>query len=252
MSPLASICIISNLFEYTALFRTITSFVQGINKQNGKPPLAITSRVSIEYNTITAAMDVNNGDNSSLYLNAEFSIGNNDSSLQDVYCTDNDVCDDVRKLITTGGQALRWDNSKQKIDCREEIVNYLQISDRIGEQCYACASGDNYHPGFFSSISMNDEVIILTQINRHNSRSIDHKRDYHMRDLKITIPLGAAYEESRLCDFRIGNMMIAFTDQSSEQNKKCGGKILQKIKQEKSEFKPNSGIESAGDEKRTN
>ena len=130
---------------------------------------------------------------------------------------------------------LPW-STNQRDNYSKEIIDYLIMADSIAGQSYLCSSGDDYYPGCFSTIEIGEDSILLQQTNHHNARSIDHKQNYTMRKLEITIPLKSPYHD-RDCDHKIGKMLINFSDRSSKQNKTCGDKILKMIEEETQKFK---------------
>jgi hypothetical protein len=115
----------------------------------------------------------------------------------------------------------------------KDIANYLNIADVIAKQGYHCSSGDEYFPGFYSEISIEEFWITLKQINHYNSRSLNHKENYHLRDLEFYIPIGTSEPEKIFQSENIGKMNIVLSDRSSKNNKNCGEQILQKIKEQK-------------------
>jgi hypothetical protein len=123
----------------------------------------------------------------------------------------------------------------------EELNAYLTIAESIATSAYLCTAGDDYRPGYFSEITVKSEGIMLNQINYMNSRSLDHKKNYSLRDLKIFIPLKPLPEHrSRQMDeYYIGTMRIHFSDRSSQNNRTCGDRILEKIEEEKLRFASN-------------
>jgi hypothetical protein len=123
-----------------------------------------------------------------------------------------------------------------KIYLNEGISDYLTIADTIASQAVNCASGDDYRPGNFSRISVSDDSIILSQINYMNSRSIDHKNDYSLRKLEVLIPLTVMESNDSLYDYRIGDMLIEFSDRSSPNNRQCGKAIKEQIEKTKADL----------------
>lgn len=132
------------------------------------------------------------------------------------------------------------------------ITRCLAIADAIADRAVNCARGDEYRPGRYSSVLVTDEKIVLSQINRMNAKSLDHKNDYSLRDLEFTIPLiEVATPQSGVrttvgvptVDFlavgvptnrhNIGPMLISFSDHSSANNRACGERILEQIEREK-------------------
>ncbi|MDF2454037.1 MAG: hypothetical protein K0R51_30 [Cytophagaceae bacterium] len=121
----------------------------------------------------------------------------------------------------------------------EETTAYINIADEIAQAGANCSAGDNYAPGQFSEIKVNSKGIFLSQINLHNSRSIDHKNNYHMRKLRFFIPLYKEMKATRTIDdtmYEIGKMQISFSDNSSPVNRKCGERIVEHILQQQQIF----------------
>lgn len=126
---------------------------------------------------------------------------------------------------------------QRKLSYPQEIDSYLSIAERIAQQAHYCAAGDNYHPGYFSEISLQQVGITLQQINHMNSRSLAHKKDYSLRNLEFFIPFQSDGQKISFQDQFIGVMRIRFSDRSSENNKKYGDRIRVKIEEEKQAFK---------------
>ena len=118
----------------------------------------------------------------------------------------------------------------------EEVAHYLTMADEIAKQVYLCSAGDDYRPGYYSEISIDDYGIRLKQINYHNARSIKHKQDYYMRTLEFYIPLTTEEPKLLFQQEKIGKMLVEFSDSSSEHNKVCGNKILEKLKEARLKF----------------
>jgi hypothetical protein len=236
--------ILNNLFEYASLLKSIKSIALTLEKQHGNPDVVMIQTASIAYDTVTLLLhrkDLNDKFGT-LYFKCEFQITDGHGHYEEFYCASRQAEIELKKFIhdTVPAFGFLWNNTSDKGSFTDEVINYLAISDRIAQQGYLCTSGDNYRPGYFSEIMIQDEAITLKQINWHNARSIDHKHDYHMRELEIIIPFDQPYKESKFLDHKIGNMMILFSDRSSQKNKTCGDKILQKIEEEKLSFGFNS------------
>ena len=73
----------------------------------------------------------------------------------------------------------------------EDVNQYLKIAESIAKQAYLCASGDDYSPGYFGTVVLTSDGILLEQINHMNSRSLAHKADYSLRDLTFFITYNA-------------------------------------------------------------
>lgn len=200
--------------------------------------------ISLSYDTITLRLDIRNNQNEnkksfSRYLQCGFLIDRQKVSLTEV----SSQIEDQEKAVTDfilkkeSQEGFAWDTRAKENLYNKEILRYLSIADEIAKKGYLCDAGDNYSPGYFSKIIVTDSSIVLEQVNRWNSKSLDHKKDYHMRDLEFHIPLREANEnKSGLPDYLIGQMLIHFTDHSSENNKNCGDGIREKILEEKARF----------------
>ena len=200
-------------------------------------PGNFSKSVSLRYNAITLQLKYKNEEEESNadYCLMTFTIEGQNVSVADITCErierEGSIRDQVQNdLPTTFPSTTGTDN------LNNETKQYLNIADEIAKQAYLCSSGDDYYPGYFSAIAINDDGIILEQINHWNARSIDHKNNYYLRNLRFYIPNTAT--ESRLSygEEKIGKMNVYFSDSSSSNNKKCGDKILKKIEEQKSLF----------------
>jgi hypothetical protein len=120
-----------------------------------------------------------------------------------------------------------------------EVNAYLTMAESIATPAYLCAAGDDYRPGYFSEISLDANGITLEQINHMNSRSLNHKTDYSLRNLEFFIPLDDSPEQNKrpgIDTEYIGKMRVDFSDRSSENNRKCGDKIMEKLEEERAKF----------------
>ncbi len=118
----------------------------------------------------------------------------------------------------------------------DQVHLYLTIAESVARQAYLCASGDDYSPGYFSTVTLNADGILLEQINHKNSRSLAHKQDYSLRDLTFFIPYGSHKPDRLYNEEYIGRMRILFSDRSSANNKDCGNKIREQINAERMKF----------------
>ncbi|MEP6736816.1 MAG: hypothetical protein ABJA70_14935 [Chryseolinea sp.] len=157
------------------------------------------------------------------------------SADPEIHCLDKDL-----ELLTRNHAHPVSYNTYRKVPVvleqlfTEEVMDSVKIADDIAKQCYQSNSGDHYFPGYFSEILLSRHGIVLSQINKWNSRSIDHKNDYTMRALQFTIP----YDEVQIQNLEfeeenIGRMRIKFSDLSSNNNRWCGDLIREKIKLQK-------------------
>ncbi len=118
-------------------------------------------------------------------------------------------------------------------DLAQETINYLSIADRISAHAVNMYTGDNYWPGNYSKVKLTSNRIVLEQVNHMNSRSLNHKDDYSLRDLKFQIPLQKTVVlKHSYDDIFIGNMLVSFSDRSSQNNSAAGDTIREQIKNE--------------------
>ncbi len=112
----------------------------------------------------------------------------------------------------------------------DEITTCLNQADEIAAIAMNYASGDDYRPGFFSAISIEEEGIRLSQVNHMNAKSLNHKENYSLRNLEFFIPFEKKQDAKRRWqEYRLGEMSIQFSDGSSKNNKPCGEEIIKKI-----------------------
>jgi hypothetical protein len=234
----SAIELLNGLQEYLSLLAAIRD--NGIKnlQTSGYPPMEFRNTVSLSYSFIKIRLDhADQGRRAStLYLECTFQVEGAKVSITEIYCSDKTREQPIRDLIQLRSP-FTWSSDPKHNTYNEETLGYLAIADEIAEQGYLCTSGDNYFPGFFSEITIEDSGITLKQINRMNSKSLDHRNDYSMRDLEFFIPLnlngGNPFEaESRIRtgnDYSIGKMLVNFSDRSSENKKACGNRIREKI-----------------------
>ncbi len=169
------------------------------------------------------------------FCEIKFEIDHNDkiNYKESLYCEDKSRTAEMEKLIKEklSANKLVW-NSAAKNDfyINKEITESLNIADEIAQQAYNCASGDDYRPGFFSKISIQEDGLHLEQINYMNSRSTAHKDDYSLRRLEFLLPFTPQEKKPRY-DYQIGSLLISFSDSSSKNNKSCGEAIEAKIEE---------------------
>jgi len=232
--------IVNNLSGYLSLLKSVKWIVTRSNHPRVVDEILIVPSITLEYKTVKMLLHSKKGldDYPQLYFQAVFQVSADHGVLKDVYCVDKAIEDEFKNSNsnTISGPGIKWQDDSETNIYSDEVNGYLEISDRIAQQCYLCTSGDDYYPGYFSSTIVTEESITLKQINLHNSRSINHKSDYHMRELIIMIPTIQNYHETSFSDYKIGGMRIKFSDRSSAGNTVCGEKITQRIAAEKSAF----------------
>ncbi len=156
-------------------------------------------------------------------------------TLTEVYCDKREHQDEIKKFIVDHAPVTNFPASTNFNNYSKETLSYFPIVDEIAKQAYNCSSGDNYRPGYFSTIIVGEKGIILEQINHWNAKSSDHKKDYHLRNLEFYIPL-SPIAKPMFDDYEIGKMQIHFRDNSSKNNKDCGDRIIEKLLEEKAKF----------------
>lgn len=205
----------------------------------------VVQTVSLRYDTVTLKLDIRENQNESnrslsLYLECTFRINGQKATCMEVYCKSQDLEKELKGFILqhTPAEGYAWNTRTKASRYSQEVLRYLDIADEIAKKGYLCSAGDDYRPGYFSEIIVRDKSIVLRQVNHWNSRSIDHKNDYHMRDLEFLIPLHPTEEKKSSIHYndQIGEMLIHFSDRSSKNNKHCGDAIQEEILGEKSGF----------------
>ncbi|HSY62927.1 MAG TPA: hypothetical protein VK796_13675 [Cytophaga sp.] len=197
--------------------------------------------VSLKHNTITLSLHVKNDtvsrNMSPTYIEVFFNVENENIILDHLYCDNTAIKEELHTYIAAHAPK-RFDTALLKTPSvfTEEVLAYLQSADEIAKQAYQCAPGDNYYPGYFSEISIEEDQIMLKQVNRWNARSLNHKKDYHMRDLELYIPLTSDAIQKAFAEEQIGRMRIHFSDHSTPNNKACGDKIAEQIKIERQKY----------------
>jgi len=239
-----SLAIVHELHKYFLLLTAIEEREKEIIRENTPAP-KFNKSVSLRYDWLTLTIKYNNGemDFYSAYFEATFNISGQTVKFTELhYVPDqakrkNEILDFLLRHVPKSFDNAMLPNSES---LNKETVQYLSIADEIAKQAYLCSSGDDYRPGYFSEISMDDTGIMLNQINHWNSRSIAHKQDYHLRNLEFQISNEIRGEKLPYGADQIGRMMIVFSDRSSNNNKSCGDKIYNEIQIQKAQFERKS------------
>lgn len=242
---MTAIDILNNLIPYQKLLHEISS-KESATLKNKVGYVSSCCRVKSQYAFITLELDYLTNETidqasptRNRYCQIKFQNSNNQISVNELYCEDKSRTNDIEKIIKenkTITTALWNSSAETSFYYSKTITNYLLIADRIAVESTNCTSGDNYSPGNFSEISIDDSFIILSQLNYMNSRSLDHKNDYSLRKLEFILPLSNKIKTPHYFGQQIGEMLIEFSDSSSENNKSCGKRIEEKITQEKLSF----------------
>ena len=239
LSPMNSIQLVNGLSDYLSLLTALEVKEQAYYQGKGEPVPLFSRSVSLSYSSIKLNLEkiiTENGEQStSIYILCEFDVNQKNVLVSNVYCQNRDREKDIKDYALEH-KPTAFPMNKDVNVYDKETLHYLAIADDIAKEAYLCSSGDDYRPGYFSEIIVEEGRIILRQINHWNSRSIAHKDDYFMRDLEFYIPLTPADQKPSFQDEQIGRMIIRFQDGSSKNNRVCGDKIKEKIEENKVKF----------------
>ncbi len=192
--------------------------------------IQLVKYLKCQYNFIT--LELKRKKDGVIVTKVEFELRKGKMVLNDTYVENISQKAALETLIRTNKQVhdAHWHTEPNNTWYHDnEVTCYVNIADEIAKVAVNYSIGDNYYPGYYSEILISDTSITLSQINLHNSRSIDHKSDYHMRKLIMTIPLTKNAATPFLPDYNIGDLQIKLSDNSSTNNKTCGKAILECI-----------------------
>lgn len=226
----------ANILHALAPFQQVLQelHVQEHSHLEKKGNTTLQKNIKLAYSFITLTL-MNDGD---VYLKITFELKQDLAVPGEVY-----VADASRKSLLENSirnhaalKNFRWSAAADNEYKNDTVITRcLAIADAIAGTVVNCARGDDYLPGCYSSIEISEEKIVLRQINRMNSKSLDHKNDYSLRDLEFTIPLAPV--APRFNDHQIGPMLISFSDHSSANNRACGERIEKQIELEKAAYR---------------
>ncbi len=218
------------------LFPALLPFQLLLDKVTAALPVKTTGSVSLSYSSIKLKLTGSDENSSTLYFQCVFQIQQQQIKLVNVYAEQKNKQEEFMIFVNEHLSGLSFNTDKSEATYSPTVINYLAIADAIAKQSYLCSSGDDYHPGYYSEIIIEETQLVLKQINRHNSRSIDHKNDYHLRELEFYIPLQPTEVKLAFQEESIGEMKLRFFDHSSQNNKSCGDRIKEQIEIEKLRF----------------
>ncbi|AYB29712.1 hypothetical protein [Chryseolinea soli] len=248
MSGQKTIDLLSALQEVRTLLTTIELMEMKHHAQSGDPADAFHKMITLSYDVLKLKLFIDKklpkqeGHSPALYLQVTFEISGNKLEHTGLYCEKRDREPEIIQFIqhTKPPGGFLWGTEKRDVFYTDRVMQYLALADTIALQAQHCSAGDDYRPGYYSEIVLEDERIHLKQINHWNARSIDHRDDYFMRNLEFDIPLQpVATQSSQLYD-TLGDMQIYFSDRSSDNNKSCGHKIQEQIQNAKMKFAESS------------
>lgn len=242
MSGQKTINLLSALQEVRTLLTTI-ELMEVKHAQSGDPSDAFRKMITLSYSVLKLKLFIDKklpkqeGHSPALYLQITFKIHENKLEPTGLYCEQRDHEPEISEFIQRSRPpaGFLWNTEKQDGFYSGPVIRYLGIADTIAMQAQLCGPGDDYRPGYYSEIVLEDDRIHLKQINHWNARSIDHRDDYFMRNLEFDIPLRPVTTRSFVND-SIGDMQIYFADRSSHQNKSCGNEIQEQIRFAKLKF----------------
>lgn len=230
--------ILYNLEPYQ---RTLQELYKQAKEKTGDLQLKTYLRIAYKYITIElkSATKEEPDHFSHILLKVRFEIQHDSMVFSEIYCLEAGDTDRLERWIKNNTEIhdAHWHTARNNTWYHSpEITAYLNIADEIAGKAYLCSSSDDYAPGYYSEITIQEDLITLDQINLHNSRSSAHKSDYMLRKLRFEIPMTRHAVLSTFNDYKIGNMRILFSDSSSENNKDCGKMILAEILRQKAAF----------------
>lgn len=232
--------LLSGLNEYLFLAKGLKKIIEPNHGTEVVTSISLCyDTIKLKFDNITGQMANQGTLQTETLLTCSFQIKGTLVTLNEIHCQKTLLENEVRGFILDhfSGSGMTWGIDTRELPYSAETVRYVSIADRIAKEVYFCDAGDAYRPGYFSEIILEHEaLIILRQINRHNSRSIDHKKDYFMRELEFFIPLKPGPKKLSFDEDTIGEMRIRFFDHSTQNNQKCGDRIREKIRDEKSNF----------------
>jgi len=239
-----TINILANLLPYQSLLKRL--LVHEHDYLNAIPAYTKpTTRIRSQYDFITlwlGYLSEEDGPHRPIensYGEIRFKLNGTRPEVEQVHCEEKSRADALTALAKAHAAAPRnawYPALETPLYLNETVTKYLTIADDIAGPVINGASGDNYRPGNFSEISVDEGFIVLSQINHMNAKSLAHKNDYSLRDLVFTIPLGDDRKSQSFDDTLIGEMLVEFSDRSSANNRTCGNGIAERIAQAKRDF----------------
>jgi len=225
-----SIQLISNLFTFYSFAKALE---RNFNEQSSTEQWQIN--IKSQFLFITLEVSRKSAATKELAIKIQYILKENKATLYSLYCHGNINEQEIRTFIGEEKmETLNWDIDPTPISTIEAAtVRYLSIADSIAEITYNLSSGDNYEPSYYSEVNLSENEITLLQSNHHNARSINHKNDYYLRDLKIRIPLAEKLLTPVYGDEPFGKLLIQFNDCSSPNNKSQGMLLAKKIQEHK-------------------
>ncbi|WP_158655294.1 hypothetical protein [Flavivirga eckloniae] len=169
-----------------------------------------------------------------MFLQVEYGIQFPEKLIRyNFYCADKKIFTRLEADADPMVGTFEWaSNPKNTFELSTKQIEYLQIADRIR------SIGNDRDAR--QSIIITSTFIKLNQSNHMNSRSLDHKDSYVLRDLYIIIPLKERNkkEDPKVVGSNyIGDMEIILNDRSAESQRTTGDKIRIAIENEIIKYK---------------
>jgi hypothetical protein len=244
MSGQKTIDLLSAMDEVRTLLKTIELQEIKHHAQTGDPADAFHTMITLSDHVLKLKLFIDKklpkqeGHSPALYLQITFEINKDKLEYNGLYCEERSRESEIIQFIERSKppSGFLWNTEKRDTFYSDTVIEYLTVADSIAMQALHCCSGDDYRPGYYSEIVLEDVRIHLKQINHWNARSLDHRDDYFLRDLEFDIPLQPVTRPSSFFNDTIGDMQIYFYDRSSDNNKECGRKINDQIQLAKQKF----------------
>ena len=228
-----TIDILRNLFPFIQEARLLKQQETELHKE-----AVYTYAVSLSYDTIALKIIRLNmhAEQKEIHLHVSFTINQKKISVKEIYHTDQTAVQGLTAALRMDArlhEGYFHESSAPFHWPPEEAKHLLKLADSIAEKALHQSSGDDYRPGYFSTIEISETQITLSQVNHMNSRSLNHKDNYSLRDLTFVIPLddNPVLNKGMHDSYLIGNMLVQFSDRSSANNRTAGEAIQKKIEE---------------------
>ncbi len=176
----------------------------------------------------------------SIFLRVEYQLQQKELKIYDFYCANKKLEKKLKKECQIFEKPFDWHAApKDSFKLSQDFKNYLEIADRIAEK----GNDISAHPTNFGRIILRKDHVKLLQNNHRNSRSLDHKDSYFMRDLSFKIHYQKQVKKKldpiAMGRYFIGEMEVIFYDGSAKSQREAGNRIQKQIDEEIENFKGN-------------
>lgn len=226
----------ANILHALSPFQQALQELQAHEQKHLDPTVVLHKSITLAYRFLTLSLKNEN----ELHARITFEVKQDMVVLAECYVANASRKALLEKIIgdNVSLKNFRWSAAADHEYKNDTVITRcLAIADTIAGVAVNCARGDDYSPGCYSSMEITDEKIVLSQINRMNAKSLDHKNDYSLRDLEFTIPLAPLTAvASRFDAYQVGPMLVYFSDHSSPNNRTCGDRIKEQIMHAKAAY----------------